>query len=51
MPSADKRKGFKDSFVAKNKAVFNSQGVPSAFAGSPGQGEPRLIQLGVRAKF
>jgi hypothetical protein len=40
-----------NSFDTKNAAVFNSAGVANAFAGSPGQGEQRLAQLGLRVKF
>jgi len=38
-------------FNAKNGNVFDSFGHTSAFAGDPGQGEQRLVQLGVRARF
>ena len=36
---------------AKNATVFDSFGNTSAYAGDPGQGEQRLIQLGGRIRF
>jgi hypothetical protein len=38
-------------FNSKNSAVFDSTGTPHAFAGDPGQGEQRLMQLGARVRF
>ena len=36
---------------AKNGAAFDSTGTSHAFAGDPGQGEQRLLQLGARIHF
>jgi hypothetical protein len=36
---------------AKNANVFDSFGHTSAYAGDPGQGEQRLVQLGARLRF
>ena len=38
-------------FNATNESGFRSNGVPSRFAGDPGQGEQRLAQLGLRLSF
>ncbi|HJW96394.1 MAG TPA: TonB-dependent receptor [Thermoanaerobaculia bacterium] len=38
-------------FNSKNSTVFDSTGTPHAFAGDPGQGEQRLMQLGARVRF
>jgi hypothetical protein len=38
-------------FNSKNGTVFDSFGNTSAYAGDPGQGEQRLIQLGGRIRF
>ena len=36
---------------SKNAVNFDRFGVPSSFAGDPGQGEQRLAQLGARIHF
>ena len=36
---------------AKNGAIPDSTGQPTTYAGDPGQGEQRLIQLGARFHF
>jgi hypothetical protein len=38
-------------FNAKNGTAFDSFGNTFAYAGDPGQGEQRLIQLGGRIRF
>ncbi|MBZ5589789.1 MAG: TonB-dependent receptor [Acidobacteriia bacterium] len=35
----------------KNPALYTSDGVPHGYAGDPGQGEQRLLQLGARFSF
>jgi hypothetical protein len=38
-------------FNAKNPAAFDRTGTPNAYAGDPGQGEQRLLQLGAKIHF
>jgi outer membrane receptor protein involved in Fe transport len=38
-------------FNAKNPTNYSTTGVPLTYAGDPGQGEQRLLQLGVRIHF
>jgi hypothetical protein len=38
-------------FNAKNPALYDRTGTPNAYAGDPGQGEQRLLQLGGRLRF
>ncbi|HEY2830716.1 MAG TPA: TonB-dependent receptor [Thermoanaerobaculia bacterium] len=38
-------------FNSKNAATFDSTGTAHAYAGDPGQGEQRLLQIGARIRF